>query len=262
MSGYDEAAASFDRDRPLPDGVPQRIRQAILDAVALSRPRLLDVGAGTGRIAWPFVAEGDDYVGVDLSLAMLRRFAARRDGETPRLVLADGARLPFRDAGFDAVMLMQVFGGLTGWRGFMADVRRVLAPTGRLIVGHTSAPADSLDTRMKQRLATILADMGVPHAAVNARQDVERWLDVVAAHTRVVAAEWDAPRTPRRFLARHRGGARFSALPDAVKDGALQKLAVWAADTFGSLDAELLEPRQFELRIHRFHTHMERRHAG
>src|SRR5688500_8784760 len=83
-SGYDAIAPRFDRDRALPDGVAEAIRAAVLAAAAV-RPRVLDLGAGTGRIGRPFVAAGDDYVGVDLSLGTLRAFMARCE-RTPRLV--------------------------------------------------------------------------------------------------------------------------------------------------------------------------------
>lgn len=70
---YDAAAATFDRHRALPDGVPEAIRCAILGVLDVMCPRLL--GAGTGRVGRAFVEAGDDYVGVDLSLGMLREFA-------------------------------------------------------------------------------------------------------------------------------------------------------------------------------------------
>jgi demethylmenaquinone methyltransferase/2-methoxy-6-polyprenyl-1,4-benzoquinol methylase len=117
MSVYDAIAPTFDRDRALPTGVPEAIRGCVLDAVNMPRPRLLDLGSGTGRIGWPFVAAGDDYVGADLSFGMLHAFRDRGDAaHLPRLVQADGHRLPFADATFDAVMLIQVFGGMQGWR--------------------------------------------------------------------------------------------------------------------------------------------------
>jgi precorrin-6B methylase 2 len=48
-------AAGFERQRALPEGVARSIRQAILAALASEdRPRLLDLGAGTGRIGWPY----------------------------------------------------------------------------------------------------------------------------------------------------------------------------------------------------------------
>jgi len=72
VSAYDALAPRFDRDRVVPDGVPQAIRLAVLAAAPVARPMILDLGAGTGRIGWPFVAAGDDYVGADLSFGMLR----------------------------------------------------------------------------------------------------------------------------------------------------------------------------------------------
>src|SRR2546423_3734493 len=128
MSAYDLAAPTFDRYRALPSGVAEAIRTAVLErAPAFARPRLLDLGAGSGRVGWAFVAAGDDYVGVDLSLGMLREFARRmaEHGSAGRLLQANGHQLPFRDATFDGVMLIQVFGGLRGWRKFIAEVRRV-----------------------------------------------------------------------------------------------------------------------------------------
>jgi ubiquinone/menaquinone biosynthesis C-methylase UbiE len=253
---YDALAPSFERHRALPDGVAEAIRAAILAAIdASSRPRLLDLGAGTGRIGRPFVAAGDDYVGLDVSFGMLRAFVRRAagDGQGPRLVQSDGELLPFRDATFDAVMLIQVFGGMRGWRRLVGEARRVLQPAGALVIGRSVAPADGIDAQMRQRLAPVLGEMGV-QAERNMRDDVQHWLDSAAREkTRVVAAAWTADRTPRGFIDRHRTGARFSALPEAVKEKALRTLGAWAAETFGSLDATFSEPHTFELRIYRFH---------
>ena len=54
---YDAAAAAFDRHRKLPEGVAQAIRGAVLRALDLMRPRLVDLGAGT-RAHWPRVFRG------------------------------------------------------------------------------------------------------------------------------------------------------------------------------------------------------------
>jgi ubiquinone/menaquinone biosynthesis C-methylase UbiE len=251
---YDAIAPSFDRHRMLPEGVPNAIRAATLAARGdASRPRILDLGAGSGRIGWPFVAAGDDYVGVDLSAGMLRAFRCRAGpdcGHVPRLVQADGAHLPFGDGAFDMVMLVQVFGGLRDWRKIIGEARRVLRRRGALVVGRLVAPDEGVDARMKQKLAATLADMGVRSDRFNARDDVLRTLESTATGpTRRVAARWTAERTARGFLDRHRTGAQFSTLPAPVRDEALDRLAVWAAATFGSLDAVLPEPQEFELRV-------------
>ena len=261
MPAYDAAAASFDRHRAPPKGVPDRIRDAILAAIRAPHPRLLDLGAGTGRIGAPFVAADDDYVAVDLSLAMLHRFAARfaaDDGPVPHLVQADGRALPFPDSSFDGVMLIQVFGGLAEWRSLLAEVRRVLRTDGTLVIGRTSTPPQGLDARMKKQLAVILAAIGADHNATNPREEIERWLADTAQGARQVPAAWDAIRTPRSFLDRHRTGARFAALPEPAKQQALGKLAAWAVETFGSLDAACSESHHFELRIYRFDQPMDR----
>jgi ubiquinone/menaquinone biosynthesis C-methylase UbiE len=254
MSVYDVAAPTFDRHRALPDGVPEAIRAAVLEAVDASSPRLLDLGAGTGRIGIPFIAAGDDYVGVDLSFGMLSEFKHRAAecARAPRLVQADGERLPFADASFDAIMLIQVFGGMRGWRRLLTEVRRVLRRAGVLVLGRTLAPPDGLDARMKARLALLLDEIGAPADRTNSRQDAQGWLEQETRGTRLVAATWTASRTPRGFIERHGTGARFSALPAPVKEEAMRRLAAWAATAFGSLDAASVEPHEFELQLFRF----------
>jgi ubiquinone/menaquinone biosynthesis C-methylase UbiE len=251
---FDEAAPTFDRYRALPEGAAEAIRGAVLAAVDAPHPRLLDLGAGTGRIGWPFAAARDDYVGVDLSFAMLRAFQERVGWHeaAPCLVQSDGQLLPFRNAAFDAVLMVQIFGGLRGWRRLLAEARRVLRPDGALFLGRSMAPDDGVDARMKAQLALLLEAMAAA-PGTSAREDAHRWLDSTACNTsRVIAAAWEAAPSPRAFLDRHRTGARFSALPEPVKAEALGRLAAWAEAAFGSLDAEARERYAFELRIFHF----------
>jgi ubiquinone/menaquinone biosynthesis C-methylase UbiE len=151
MSAYDAAAPSFDRHRALPDGVAEAIRASVMAAAGgMPRPRFLDIGAGAGRIGDTFVAAGDNYFGVDMSFGMLRAFLHRAtcDGASPgpaspRLVRADGRYLPFRDATFDVVMMIQIFGGMSGFRLLVSEARRVLRPSGdpaRTRTGHVVTP--------------------------------------------------------------------------------------------------------------------------
>jgi SAM-dependent methyltransferase len=250
MSVYDTMASGFDRRRTLPDGVPETIRAAILDSVVADRPAILDLGAGAGRIGRCFVRAGDDYIGVGLSFGMLLAFAG--SAATARLVQADGARLPFPDATFDAVLLVQVLSGAHGWRHLLADAMRVLRPGGVLSAGRVVAPDDGIDARMKARLATILDGMDVHPYRDKPRDDALSWLVRAMPDRRVLtAATWTAERTPAAFLERHGGGARFSVLDDAVKRDAMRQLAGWAGEQFGSLETAFAEEFRFELIIHR-----------
>lgn len=256
MSAYDAVASSFDCHRALPDGVADAIRSSVLASIGgPPRPWLLDLGAGTGRIGRAFVKAADNYVGVDLSLGMLREFAHRtvQDGRITRLALADGERLPFRDAIFDAVLLIQVVSAARNWRLLVAEARRVLQPEGTLVVGRAVLPDDGIDARMKRRLSSLLEEMGIPSYDMNTRGVAQPWLESSAkASTRIVAAQWTAERTARGFLDRQTTGARFSALPAQSREQALHKLAAWATTEFGTLDAAFSEQLAFELRLFKF----------
>jgi ubiquinone/menaquinone biosynthesis C-methylase UbiE len=250
LNAYDVVAPRFDRHRRLPDGVPEKIRAAILRMLSPPSPRLLDVGAGSGRIGAAFIAAGDDYVGVDLSAGMLNEFAGRE--RAARLVQANGRQLPFRDGAFDAVLLIQVFGGLSGWREVIAEARRVLRPRGAIVVGRTQMPADGIDARLKQQLAAILDDVGRGEARANAREDAMSWLAANAqSRDTITAATWTATRTPRGFMDRHGGGARFAQLPESIRTNAMRQLGAWATATFGTLTREFAEPHSFELHAFR-----------
>jgi SAM-dependent methyltransferase len=260
---YATGAEDFERRRALPSGAAAAIRAVVLAGFdATSRPRVLDLGAGSGRIGWPFVAADDDYVGVDLSAAMLRVFAERREltvARAPLLIQADGENLPFAEASFDAVLLMQVLNAAHDWRRLLLETKRVLRPAGSLIVGRTVAPEDGVDARMKRRLGELLGALGIQAYAGRAVDDALAMLQCAAQTSRTfTVASWRSDRTPRRFLERHATGARFSALSESVRDAAMRQLHDWATTAFGSLDVACTEPYRCELTI--FHLEPGKSH--
>jgi hypothetical protein len=142
---------------------------------------------------------------------------------------------------------------MPGWRLLVTEARRVLRQTGALVIGRTVAPADGIDAQMKQHLARLLEAMGVEADRRNVHDDVQSWLGAAARRVNsVIAASWNADRTPSGFLVRHRTGARFAALPEPIKDEAMRQLGIWAGETFGSLDAVFSEQHVFELHAFKF----------
>ena len=218
---------------------------------------MLDLGAGTGRIGNAFVRANDAYFGVDVSYGMLREFlthSPEMNGHRPCLVQAEGQWLPFNDSTFAVVMLMQVLSGARDWRGLLAEARRVLAVKGALVVGHFVAPPDGIDSQLKRQLDSILEEMKVEHHRGRRGRDQALASLESSASRRIhaVAASWKTDRCARQFLARHRTGARFSALPIAIQTEALQRVSAWAEAAFGSLDAIYSEEHSFELDIFEF----------
>lgn len=114
-------------------------RETVRLAIAGARrpPRVLDVCCGSGDLG--FLAEelGAAHVtGADFTLPMLAVARRRRRGTGRRsaFVQADALRLPFADGSFDAVTVGYGLRNVADLAAALAEMRRVLAPGGRLAV--------------------------------------------------------------------------------------------------------------------------------
>ena len=249
---FDATASVFERHRQVPDRVRAAIRAAVLSRIPENcKRRLLDIGAGTGRIGRAFVSAGDTYIGVDASMGMLRQFVSGRGF----LVQAEAERLPFPDRAFGAVMLIQVLSGARSWLGILRDARRVLAAGAPLFVGQQKVPQDGIDVQMKGYLHVILLrEMGISIAAsIDNRTHGLEWLRQASCTSeQIIVERWTARRSPRDFLERHVTGMRFSAVPPTAQQTALERLSAWAQAHFGSLDRAFSEEHIFELHAFTF----------
>lgn len=91
---------------------------------------LLEVGVGTGLVAAALAELGRDVVGVDLSVPMLTRAAARLPG---RVAVGDATRLPARDDAVAGAYLVHVLHLVGDQRGTLAELHRALRPGGTLV---------------------------------------------------------------------------------------------------------------------------------
>jgi SAM-dependent methyltransferase/uncharacterized protein YbaR (Trm112 family) len=101
--------------------------------------RILDVGAGTGRVVKEYVDRCARVSCADFSSESLRFLLAREDLDASRVeaVLADAGSLPFADASFDRVVSLSMFCCLPSdaiRHRFLAHVRRVLRPHGVFVI--------------------------------------------------------------------------------------------------------------------------------
>ncbi len=139
---YREHAEDYDRLVAAEDA-EGRLLPAI-ERVAPRLDRVLEVGAGTGRITRLLAARGATVVAVDRAPAMLR--IARRHLPHAALVVADAAALPVADGWASAAIAGWVFGhqrswNPDAWQGSIGrcldEMARALAPGGVSVVIET-----------------------------------------------------------------------------------------------------------------------------
>jgi len=95
---------------------------------------VLDAGCGTGYGAAELAQEARNVLGIDVSeeaIAFAREHYRR---DNLRFERASCLEIPAADGSFDLVVAFEIIEHLSGWRDFLGEVRRVLAPGGRFLV--------------------------------------------------------------------------------------------------------------------------------
>ncbi|MGD9763515.1 MAG: class I SAM-dependent methyltransferase [Candidatus Binatia bacterium] len=114
-----------------------------------ARPRILDVGCGTGRFLWQLqqTLPAAKLFGLDLSAPYLRRAAELLGGNDVSLVNDNAEAMPWAADHFDAVTSVFLFHELPSdaRRRVMREVWRVLKPGGRFVVSDSAQLSDSRD---------------------------------------------------------------------------------------------------------------------
>jgi ubiquinone/menaquinone biosynthesis C-methylase UbiE len=124
-------------EAPHPFITRKRLREALAPQPGET---ILEIGPGTGYYSLDvaeWIAPGTLHV-FDLQQEMLDH-TMRRAGERQIHNIAptqgDARRLPYDDATFDAAYLVAVLGEIPDQEKALAELRRVLKPNGRLVVG-------------------------------------------------------------------------------------------------------------------------------
>lgn len=136
-------------------GERRGMRDRRRELLAAARGRVLEIGAGTGLNLPLYPGDLDELVLTEPVAGMRARLErrARADGIRARVVAAGAGELPFPDASFDTVVSTMVLCTVPEPEAALAEVRRVLAPGGRLLfIEHVLAETPRL-SRWQQRLA-------------------------------------------------------------------------------------------------------------
>ncbi len=141
---FDQVAAGYDRTNTvLSVGNATLWRIATTRAVG-PRPgeRILDLAAGTGTSSASLARSGAHVVAADFSPGMIE-VGRRQQAGVPNIefLVADGMDLPFDDDSFDAVTISFGLRNIVDPRKALAELYRVTAPGGRIVICEFSKPA-------------------------------------------------------------------------------------------------------------------------
>lgn len=151
--------------------------------------RVLDVGTGTGAVALEAAAVAGDQgvvVGIDSSIAMLRRAIA--DGDGPLYAAATAIDLPFHDEAFTHVLASFVLSHFVRYETALFDMVRVLRPGGQIGVAAWGRGEDEF-SRAWQELAEQYAGRELLR---DARKRAMPWAELFEDAGRLKSALYDA----------------------------------------------------------------------
>ncbi len=140
---FDDVSGRYDLlNRIMSLGQDRAWRAAMWRAVPEQARTVLDLCTGSGVSLPGLRRPGRLVLGVDVSFGMLALAARRQNplGWAPRLVCADGFRLPIGDGALDAVTIAFGIRNLRPLGDALQELFRVLRPGGTLVVLEAAAP--------------------------------------------------------------------------------------------------------------------------
>ena len=122
-------------DPPLPEGVPERLKNIVASARIAKGDVVLDVGTGTGILV-PLIEEyGPQLIlACDLSEVMLAHL--QEQYPYAKTICADVRDLALPDGGVHVVFMNACYPNIVDKGGSFANISRMMKPGGRMVISH------------------------------------------------------------------------------------------------------------------------------
>ena len=260
---YDWIADRYDATRPLPSAASEQVADCILTVVeATPETTFLEPGIGTGRTSFPIIKRGYSFTGVDISLQMMAQLLQKLQGTPNQLTLiqADASSLPFAENTFDVVITTHMLHCLPNWLQGLAEIRRVLKPTGiylsceNLLTEHQKA----FEKPLREFLAPHQSEIKTPVQKGSSLQPfgqemVQVLTEQEATVETITAARWRLEQTVGELLNIYRTKAvgLCWTVADKVFSRAMADFIPWSLKHYGSEDVLLASEARFEITVAR-----------
>lgn len=217
---------------------------------------VLDVGAGTGRVSISFAALGYKTVALDPALPMLKELYRKAPIGQIQTVVGEGARLPFPNQTFDAVILARVLYLMSDWQPVLQQAYDVLTPGGCLFHEWSNGEDEEAWVQIREKSRSLFEEAGVQnpfHPGARSEADVDEFLAGLALkRTNRLRTGPGPTMTLAEFLGKVVSG-EFSyiwSVPKPIQESCLPRLKDWAENTF-DLDEAVSIPNQLHWTIYR-----------
>ncbi|MEW2919944.1 bifunctional demethylmenaquinone methyltransferase/2-methoxy-6-polyprenyl-1,4-benzoquinol methylase UbiE [Muricauda sp. ANG21] len=144
---FDTISKNYDGlNRVISFGIDLKWRKRMVKLLKAKAPQtVLDIATGTGDLAIAMTQTGaEKIIGLDISPGMLEvgkeKIVDKNLQDTIEMVVGDSEDLPFEDNSFDAVTVAFGVRNFENLEKGLAEIYRVLKPTGTFMVLETSVP--------------------------------------------------------------------------------------------------------------------------
>jgi len=217
---------------------------------------VLAIGAGTGRVAIPFAAQGCSVVALEPARGMIDQLRAKGSEVTLSLVVGDGGRLPFAAGTFDLCVIARLLYLTENWREITREAHRVLAMNGALLHewGNGQDDEEWVQIREEARRLFELAGVRKPfHPGVRSEADVEVYLAGIGLVREADVVVGPGPNVSLgEFLKRLVEGelSYIWNVPEDVRANCIPQLHAWAAEAF-DLNRSISIPGEIRWTVYR-----------
>lgn len=240
---FDRAVEYYDQTRALPEWRHNAMIESLIRESGMKpEDHVLEIGIGTGRIAFSVALHVNRLYGIDLSqemMGMLRRKLADAKAVI-ELSQADAVRLPFPNETFEVAYAVHVYHLVHQWRSGIAEAWRILKPGGHFVVSFHKRDANSPNVLLRNKMHSLANELGVDTKRPGAQSEQEIYEEIVKfdpAPRVVIASEWQDVEVPARIL-EELDRQIFSEtwmIPREVMDKIMPPLREWANVEYGDV---------------------------
>jgi SAM-dependent methyltransferase len=212
---------------------------------------VVDIGAGTGRVAIPLARRACNVMAIEAARGMLAQLREKAGHAKVFPILAGGSHLPFPGGRFDAVVIARLLYLTPDWRAILAEAHRVLAVGGCLLHEWGNGQSDEEWVQIREEARRLFEQAGIPapfHPGVRSETEVDRQLEDLGLLRDGEVEMGPGPAiTLRQFLRRVVEGelSYIWDVPEHVRAECLPRLQRWCEERF---DLERLMPMPREVR--------------